>query len=92
MKIEHSKHYAARMLRLLGRLRDHQELHPDDGDRLASWMHKMRSENTVVVYLPETEEGFHYMRKPVGFEENDGIPIYPEEVRLADIGERVRWE
>lgn len=91
VKIEHSKHYAARMLRLLGRTRNGEELHEHDAERLASWRARLALEDTVVAYIPETEEGFHYMRKPVGWEESD-IPIIPTEIRLAQVGETIRWD
>ena len=91
VKIEHSKHYAARMLRLLGRAREAEELMPEDRLRLDSWLQKMSTEGTVVAYIPETEEGFHYMDPPQGWID-EGIPIIAHEIKLADIGTKVRWQ
>lgn len=90
VKIQHSKHYAARMLRLLGRRLDGQELHESDAARLDSWLAKLDAENSIVVYCPETEDGFHYMDPPAGWE-SDGVPILRTTLRLRDIGERVVW-
>lgn len=90
VKIEHSKHYAARMLRLLGRRLQGGTLHPDDAARLDSWMAKMREEGTVVAYIPETEEGFHYVDPPKGHRPGL-VPIIEQEIRLADVGEKIVW-
>lgn len=92
VKIEHSKHYAARMLRLLGRRLDGEPLHADDETRLDSWLAKLRLENAVVAYIPETPEGFHYLDKPQGYAMPEGsVPIIPREIRLEDIGKTIIW-
>lgn len=90
VKIEHSKHYAARMLRLLGRRMEGLELHPADEARLDSWLAKLDAENSIVVYAPETTDGFHYMDPPAGWA-NEGVPILQHALHLRDIGDRVRW-
>ena len=89
VKIEHSKHYAARMLRLLGRRLEGNPLHETDDARLDSWLEKLHAENAVVAYIPETTEGFHYMDPPDGWDHD--VPIIPETLRLTDIGTRVTW-
>lgn len=89
VKIEHSKHYAARMLRLLGRRLEGSPLHPADEARLDSWLHRLDSEGAVVAYVPETEDGFHYMDPPEGWDEE--VPIIRQEIRLAEIGKQVTW-
>lgn len=91
VKIEHSKHYAARMLRLLGRRIVGEAMHPDDERRLDSWLEKMDTERTVVAYIPETPEGFHYMDPPRGYRWSDGIPIIRQEIRLDEIGKILVW-
>lgn len=90
VKIQHSKHYAARMLRLLGRRLEGSPLHPADDDRLTSWLSKLDAENSIVVYAPETPDGFHYMDPPTGWV-NEGIPILQPTLHLRDIGDRVVW-
>lgn len=91
VKIEHSKHYAARMLRLLGRRRAGEVLHEQDGQRLDSWLEKMDAEGTVVAYIPETAEGFHYMDPPVGYVMHNNVPIIRQTISLDDIGTTVVW-
>jgi hypothetical protein len=58
---EHLKHYAPRMLRLLGRRRAGLPLTEDQNQRLDSWINQLKSDSAVVVYIPDTEEGFHYV-------------------------------
>lgn len=73
VKAEHGQHYAAKMLRLLGR-RDHgQSLTVEQGKRLDSWLEQLHETHSVVAYAPETEEGFHYVD---GDFNEHGIPIY----------------
>lgn len=68
---EHLKHYAPRMLRLLGRRRAGLALTAEQNKRLDSWLHQLESDHAVVVYVPETTEGFHYIDgDPV-----NGVPI-----------------
>lgn len=71
---EHSKHYAVRMLRLLGRRDSGLPLNEDQNQRLDAWLEKLREEHALVAYLPEEfpEEGFVYVD---GDWPKDGIPI-----------------
>lgn len=93
VKIEHSKHYAARMLRLMGRKSEGGKLTEEDEARLQSWLEKLRETNSVVAYLPETEDGFYYVAPPRGYRRQaDGPPIITKPLRLDDIRTgRVRW-
>jgi hypothetical protein len=84
VKIEHSKHYAARMLRLLGRQRLGDTLQDTDQTRLDAWLKRMQDEGVVVAYIPESEEGFHYVRPPKGWKD-EGIPVDRRTITLADI-------
>lgn len=79
VKIEHSKHYAARMLRLLGRRDNGEELAEGDSNRLDAWLAKISAENVVVAYAPHTAEGFFYVPKPRGH--RGAVPILRQEVR-----------
>lgn len=93
VKIEHSKHYAARMLRLLGRRESGEPLHPDDAARLEAWLARIAEEKAVVAYVPETDEGFHYMDPPKGYRRPpSGAPVIARTLRLEDIrAGKVRW-
>lgn len=69
---EHIKHYAARMLRLLGRRDAGLPMSELDRQRLDSWLSSLKEEHAVVAYLPESEEGFYYVD---GDWPANGIPI-----------------
>lgn len=84
VRIEHSKHYAARMLRLLGRQRIGDQLETSDQGRLDAWLKRIHDEGVVVVYVPETEDGFLYSVPPADWVDV-GIPIYPRTITLDDI-------
>lgn len=92
VRIEHSKHYAARMLRLLGRRENGEVLHPQDAARLDAWLERLEADNAVVAYIPETDDGFHYMDPPKGYRRRGVAPIITQELRLDDIASgKVRW-
>jgi hypothetical protein len=69
---DHIKHYAARMLRLLGRRDAGLPMSEIDTQRLDAWLSKLREEHALVVYVPDSEEGFYYVD---GDWPRDGIPI-----------------
>lgn len=71
----HLTSYPARMLRLLGRRRAGLTLTAEQESRLDSWLAMLERENAVVVYFPETEEGFFYVE---GDPYVDGVPVDPE--------------
>jgi hypothetical protein len=73
VKAEHGQHYAAKMLRLMGRRDSGMTLSPEHEKRLDSWLDQLRETHSVVVYAPETDEGFHYVD---GDFNADGIPLY----------------
>lgn len=78
---EHLKHYAPRMLRLLGRRRAGLPLTDDQDKRLDSWLKQLNDDHSVVVYVPETDDGFFYID---GDFQEDGVPILrhlPPELR-----------
>lgn len=65
IKVEHNYHYALTMLRLLARRNEGDELDDEKNTRLDSWIEKLTNNNAVVVYVPESVHGFHYVeRKP----------------------------
>lgn len=72
---EHQTHYAARMLRLLGRRRKGIANSAEMDARLDSWLHQLVSTGAVVTYVPDTEVGFFYI---LGDPDTEGIPVKAE--------------
>lgn len=68
----HAQHYAAKMLRLLGRRDQGLRLTKDQSQRLDSWLEKLKEEHAVVTYVPDSTEGFYYVD---GEPNSDDIPI-----------------
>lgn len=81
VRVEHSKHYAARMLRLLGRRDGGEQLAEGDEARLNAWLDKVNEENVVVAYASGTDEGFFYVPKPRGH--RGKVPIIEQEVKVS---------
>lgn len=72
---DHQTHYAARMLRLLGRRRAGVTNSEESDKRLDSWLTMLREAGAVVTYVPDTPDGFYYTPGQPG---RDGIPILRE--------------
>lgn len=73
VKEQHQTHYAARMLRVLGRRRAGIRNSAEMDSRLDAWLEQLRDAGAVVAYVPETVEGFFYV---TGKPDNDkGIPV-----------------
>lgn len=73
IKIEHNKHYALVMLRLLGRRRAGNDMSQEDSDRLDSWLDKLEEQQATVTYVYDSPDGFYYVpRLP---EDNPDIPV-----------------
>lgn len=75
VKEEHQTHYAARMLRLLGRRRADITNSEESDRRLDSWLAQLAEAGAVVTYVPDTPEGFHYTW---GKPDENGVPILRE--------------
>lgn len=80
VRTQHAPEYPARMLRLLGRVREGQKLSPDDQSRLDAWREKLERDELYVVYAPFSNPGFRYIRLEDGWEEltrpgPEGVPI-----------------
>lgn len=74
VKEDHLTHYAARMLRLLGRRNAGIQNSQEMDDRLDSWLDLLKREHAVVVYHRDLPDGFAY----VDGEPNElGIPVGP---------------
>lgn len=71
----HQTHYAPRMLRLLGRRRQGIRNTPEMDARLDSWLRQLHDNECVVIYVPETEQGFFYI---LGEPDSPEIPIRTE--------------
>lgn len=74
---EHQTHYAARMLRLLGRRNQGVQNSAEAEQRLDSWLKKLEDSGAVAVYVPETPDGFFYVQ---GTPDVPGIPISTVEI------------
>lgn len=75
VKEEHQAHYAPRMLRLLGRRRKGITNSSEMDARLDAWLKQLEENGAVVVYVPDTEDGFFYVQ---GVPDVDGIPVRRE--------------
>lgn len=72
---KHLTHYAARMLRTLGRRRKGIRNSEEMDARLDAWLDLLRREHSVVAYVPDTEQGFFYVD---GDFNDQGIPVIKE--------------
>lgn len=66
VRAQHNKHYAARMLRLVGRKQRGVQLSETDQRKLESWLRLLDDNGAVVTYEPDTEEGFFYVARRPG--------------------------
>jgi len=66
IKIQHNHHYALQMLRLLARRNAGETLSEDKENRLNSWIEKLQQANAVTVYLPDSDDGFYYVKRKSG--------------------------
>lgn len=71
---QHMHHYAARMLRVMGRRDSGLHVSAEDLRRLDSWLSSLEEAQAVVAYVPDSDEGFYYVD---GRPTKDGIPILP---------------
>lgn len=69
---EHLTHYAARMLRTLGRRRAGIQNSAEMDQRLDAWLKLLSDHHSVVAYLRDTDEGFFYVD---GEPNKLGIPV-----------------
>lgn len=75
VKEQHQTHYAPRMLRLLGRRRRGIANSAEMDARLDAWLKQLHDAGAVVVYVPDTPEGFFYI---TGEPDAEGIPVKRE--------------
>lgn len=65
---EHRMHFDARMLRLEARRRRGMEMSDKDEQLLTSWLERVKEQNAVITYAPETRKGFWWVER----QESDG--------------------
>jgi hypothetical protein len=76
----HQTHYAARMLRLLGRRRKGIANSAEMDARLDAWLKQLETAKAVVIYVPDTEDGFFYV---TGEPDTEDIPVKREVEALS---------
>lgn len=69
---QHQSHYAARMLRLLGRRRAGLQNSTENDARLDAWLAQLEREGAVVTYHRDTHDGFFYVK---GEPYVEGVPV-----------------
>lgn len=82
VNVEHRFGFPIIMLRVEARRRERKELPPHDEGRLDAWLTRLKEDNAVVHYDPDTEEGWFYVPRREGIdtdlirvpEENTGRP------------------
>lgn len=60
---EHKYNAQARLLRLEGRRRQGRALNAKELQWLTTWRRELETHNAVVVYDPDTEDGFHWVQR-----------------------------
>lgn len=66
IRIEHNNHYAAVMLRVWARRKRNLPLTNEQEARLESWLARLKDENAIVVYRPDSPDGFYYVPRKKG--------------------------
>lgn len=83
---EHSAHYAARMLRALGRASGGHTLGAAEQARLESWLGRLEDEHLIVAYCPDdlAGPGWHYIAERHK-DHDDATPIRRKALPLSAI-------
>ena len=63
VKVLHARAYPARMLRLLGRRFEGQELNEQENQALDRWLAQLAESRSIVAYDPDSDAGFVYIDK-----------------------------
>jgi hypothetical protein len=64
--MKHNHHYAATMLRYHARKKRNLPLTEEQEARLESWLNRLKKEGAVVVYRPDSPDGFYYVPRRKG--------------------------
>lgn len=84
VKSVHSAHYAARMLRALGRQSSGKDLPPAEERRLESFLRRLAEEKWCVAYCPDDPgQGFHYIDER--YADHPQLPIRMKPLRLDNL-------
>lgn len=82
VKAVHSKAYPARMLRLLGRRLDGQDMNETEESMLNNWLVMLTNEKAIVAYDPDDDQGFAYIDAKFKDHKNKQIPIRNQTIHL----------
>lgn len=66
IRTEHNNHYAAAMLRAWARKKRSLPLTKEQEARMESWLARLKAENAIVVYRPNSPDGFYYVPRRRG--------------------------
>ena len=66
IKTQHNNHYAASMLRAWARRKRNLPLTAEQEARLDSWLARLKQEDAIVVYRPNSPDGFYYVPRKLG--------------------------
>lgn len=66
IRTAHNHHYAATMLRYWARRKRKLPLTQEQENRLDSWLARLKEENAIVVYRPDSPDGFYYVPRKKG--------------------------
>jgi hypothetical protein len=83
VKEEHRWSYPLAMLRAEARRRAGMELKDNYSKRLESWLQMLSDEDRVVMYQPDTDEGFFYVPRETGDDDIIRRPALKTTTRLA---------
>lgn len=78
----HGKTYPVRMLRLLGKRRMSLDLTADDNRRLDTWLGELRTQQLIVAYDPDSDQGCHYIEAQHKDHDDPDLPIRKKQIHL----------
>lgn len=68
IRVEHNGHYAAQMLRAGARIQAGQKVSDDLRARYESWVERLKAEDAVIHYDPDTPDGFYAVKRRKGID------------------------
>ena len=85
VKLDHIKAYPARMLRLLGRRQQGGKMTEKENELLDSWLSNLETEQLIVAYDPEDNQGFHYIDQSFKDHDDPDLPIRKKTLHLNKV-------
>jgi hypothetical protein len=79
---EHSKSYPVRMLRYLGRRNMGLPLTDKESALLDAWLRELQSQNLIVAYDSDDDQGFHYIEEQFRDHDDESLPIRKKKIHL----------